>query len=381
MLRLIYAVLCFATSLLAIVPAPTHFAWELSVLVTEFGWILALASLFALLPGWRATRNGRIAAGIAIVAFLIALTPIVRARSVASTLPGALNDRFGNSTSEIVGANIGRSTPFSFADLVRGVPVPNVQVRTLSYAHRITGDLQLGLYTQPHTQPLPIVLVIHGGSWQSGDRTQLAPLNKYLAAHRYAVAAMSYRFAPQHPFPAPLDDAHEALAYLKTNAQTLGLDASRIAIIGRSAGGQLALLAAYIAHDPSIRGAISFYGPTDMVWGYEHPSRKPVMDSRKILEDYLAGTPTSAPNTYTAASPLHFASDRVPPTLMIHGIRDELVSIENSRRLDRALTSTHVPHLLIELPWATHGCDYNFSGPCGQLSTYAIERFLAHVMR
>jgi acetyl esterase/lipase len=381
LLRLIFALVCCALAFLAVVPAPTHLAWELAILVSEWGYVLAVVVLVLVLPGWRHGPRGGIAAGLAVAAALLVLSPLVRARRIARALPDQLESSFGRSGAQAQHSPLGRTTPLSLRDLLLLVRTPKVPVRTLTYAHRSTGDMQLDLYARQQMPPLPIVLMIHGGSWQSGDRTQLASLNKYLADHGYAVAAISYRFAPEHPFPAALQDARDALAYLKSNAPALGLDSTRIALVGRSAGGQLALLTAYTAHDPAVRGAVSFYGPTDMRWGYEHPSRKLVLDSKKVLEDYLAGTPATAPATYDNASPLHFAASDAPPTLMIHGVRDELVSIENSRRLDRALADAHVPRLLVELPWATHGCDFNFSGPCGQLSTYAVERFLLRVMR
>jgi acetyl esterase/lipase len=69
------------------------------------------------------------------------------------------------------------------------------------------------------------------------------------------------------------------------------------------------------------------------------------------------------------------------PTLLIHGEKDELVWVRQSERLDAKLAAAHRPHLFLKLPWATHGCDYNFNGPCGQISTYAIENFLGEVMR
>jgi acetyl esterase/lipase len=70
-----------------------------------------------------------------------------------------------------------------------------------------------------------------------------------------------------------------------------------------------------------------------------------------------------------------------PPTLLIHGGRDELIGEEQSERLAVRLAAYGRQQFLLALPWATHGCDINFSGPCGQLSTYAIERFIAAVTK
>jgi acetyl esterase/lipase len=242
--------------------------------------------------------------------------------------------------------------------------------------------LRLDLYQPPSfPQPAPCVIVIHGGSWRSGDSKQLAPLNAYLAAHGYIVAAINYRLAPRWRFPAARDDVIAVLNYLKAHADSLHLDPHRFVLIGRSAGGELALLVAYTQHDPSIRGVVSFYGPTDMHWSWANPGNPLVIDTHDIFRAYLGGSPQEFPANYDAASPIRFVDASIPPTLLIHGGRDELVSPRQSERLAERLAKAGVPHFLLRLPWATHAGDFNFSGPMGQISTYAIERFLIAVMR
>jgi acetyl esterase/lipase len=195
------------------------------------------------------------------------------------------------------------------------------------------------------------------------------------------VASIDYRLAPKFHHPAASDDVDRAIRFLKANASQLQLDASRIVLIGRSAGGQLALLTAYTSDDPAIRGVVAFYPPSDQNYGYEHPSNPAVINSREVLEGFLGGTPTTIPNAYREASPVNFVSASTPPTLLIHGVKDELVSVNQSDLLDARLVATKRPHLYLRFPWATHGCDYFFNGLCGQISTYAIERFLSAVMK
>ena len=241
--------------------------------------------------------------------------------------------------------------------------------------------LRLDYYQPPKaSRPSPCVIVIHGGSWRSGDSKQLAPLNPYLAARGYAVAAINYRLAPASRFPAARDDVIAAFNYLKSNADSLHLDPQRFVLLGRSAGGELALLVAYTQNDPAIRGVISFYGPTDMYWSYANPGNPLVIDTHDILHAYLGGSPKDVPENYDAASPIQFIDTSTPPTLLIHGNRDELVSVRQSERLAERLAQAGAPHFLLHLPWATHAGDFNFSGPFGQISTYATERFLVAVM-
>jgi acetyl esterase/lipase len=292
-----------------------------------------------------------------------------------------MSDAFGvarPSSTEVAAA---RAAPLVAADLLSGVRSPSVASQSVVYARVNSQDLRLDVYPPPRGGPAPGVLVIHGGSWQGGDSGQLAALNRYLAARGYLVAALNYRFAPTWIFPAALEDVRAALGYLQANAATIGLDPQRIALLGRSAGGQLALLAAYAVADPAIKGVVSFYGPADMVYGYENPANPRVIDSRGILEAYLGGPPTDVPEAYRRASPIELVGPDSPPTLLIHGGRDELVSPMQSERLAARLEEAGRPHLLLRLPWATHGFDFSFNGPGGQLSTYAIERFLGVVLR
>ena len=358
----------------------------LAIGVTEWGHIFALIALIPLLPGWSRGATGRIAAVLGVLAFILSLSPLARAVPVAGDLPGRLTAAFGASTPRFLANAFPRSSPLSAASLFGGVDSPPVAVSTRTYLVRDGRPLELDVYRSASGNAAgialaPVIVVIHGGSWRGGSRGDLAPLNRYLAARGYLVAAVSYRFAPAHPYPAASQDVNAAVAWLKNNASILGGDTSRIALIGRSAGGQLALLAAYTANDPAIRGAVGFYASTDQKYGYEHPTNPRVLNSTEILQNFLSGSPATAAEAYRSSSPINHVGSHTIPTLLIHGTRDELVFVTQSERLARRLSAAGRPHLFLELPWATHGCDFNFSGPCGQLSTYAIERFLASVMR
>jgi acetyl esterase/lipase len=381
-LRLLFALVVFGLSLLAVFPAPTYLGWQLSILVTEWGHVLAGIALL-LLVGSRSTAAGRIASFLGVIAILLALSPLLRARSYALAVPGAVTSAFGGrNPSQGVGA-AARVRPLAYRDLITGVQSPETRMDTATYVVRNRKPLGLDLYrpASQSSRPLPVVVMIHGGSWRGGSRSELSGLNRYLAARGYAVAAISYRLAPEYRHPAASEDLHSAVQFLKSNALRFGLDATRIALIGRSAGGQLALLEAYTSKDPAIRGVVAFYPPSDQVFGYENPSNPRVINSIEVLENYLGGNPRTKPDAYRTASPINFVSSSTVPTLLIHGDKDELVWVRQSERLDAKLAAANRPHLLLRLPWATHSCDYNFNGPCGQISTYAVENFLGEVMR
>lgn len=382
-LRLLFALAVFLVSLLAVLPAPTYLAWQLSIGATEWGHFLALIALIVFLPGWGRTATGRISAFLGVIAFLLGLSPLLRASTIAQALPGQMASAFGGRNVLATQGAPARSKPLAYRELFTGVQSPSIRIDTVTFVSRNGKPLGLDLYrpANPSGGVLPLVISIHAGSWRGGSRGDLPELNRYLAARGYAVAAVSYRFAPEHPHPAASEDVHSAIQFLKSNARRLGLDPTRIALAGRSAGGQLALLEAYTARDPAIRGAIGLYAPSDQVFGYENPSNPRVLNSTAILEAYLAGNPRTAPKAYRTASPINFVDGSTVPTLLVHGAKDELIWVRQSERLDGKLAAANRPHFFLKLPWATHGCDYNFNGPCGQLSTYAIENFLGEVMR
>lgn len=354
----------------------------LKILATEWGHLLALpAALVAAMPSRRRNRSAWLGHALGLLAALLSLSPLARARRVARQLPAQLTAAFGESVPRSTPSVPARPAPLVLIDVLRGVRLGSARKRRVAYIRRGERELELDLYWPAHAVPAaPCLIVVHGGSWRGGDSSQAPELNTYLAARGYVVAALNYRLLPEHPFPAARDDVVAAIEYLKANAAELGIDPQQLVLLGRSAGGQLALLVAYTANEPAIRGVIAFYAPTDMVHGYEHPARKSVIDGISLVEMYLGGNPTSVPEIYAAAAPVTHAGPGCPPTLLIHGGQDNLVAPIQSERLAERLAAAGCQHMYLNLPWATHGCDFNFSGPSGQLSAYAIERFLAAVV-
>jgi acetyl esterase/lipase len=380
-LRLLAGAAMAALAATSLVDAPVWPLLVLRILVTELGYALALPAV-ALLAAGSDTPTGRVGSALGLLAAGLGLAPALRAAQIGRRLPEQLAAAFGEATPRAGPGALPRPAPLVIADLLRGVTSPLVRRSRRVYVVRDGQPLSLDLYQPAHAEgAAPGVLVVHGGSWEHGDSTEMASLNRYLAARGYIVAAINYRLSPAHPFPAARDDVLAALSYLKANAAAIGLDPARIVLLGRSAGGQLALLVAYTAADPAIRGAIGFYPATDLAYGYDHPCDPRLLDGCAIVRLYLGGAPDKIPATYAAASPITFAGPAAPPTLLVHGLRDELVEPAQSERLAARLAQADRPHLLLRLPWATHGYDANFSGPAGQLSTYAVERFLAAVTK
>jgi acetyl esterase/lipase len=228
----------------------------------------------------------------------------------------------------------------------------------------------------------PCVVMIHGGGWDNGDRKQLPELNHHLARLGYAVAAVSYRLAPQTVWPGQAQDVRAAVDYLKTHAEELGVDPARLVLMGRSAGGQIATAVAYGFPDTAVRGAVSFYGPHDQVFAWGFSREDDILNAVKLLRQYLGGSPKEAPEAYRTASAYLIATKQnAVPTLLVHGAMDSMVWRKQSERMHAKLDELGVANAFVSLPWATHACDFNAKGPSGRVSWQALEWFLAAVTR
>ena len=163
----------------------------------------------------------------------------------------------------------------------------------------------------------PGVIVLHGGGWRMGDRGMVAPAATMLAELGFIALAVEYRLLGEAPWPAPLEDVVAALRSAIDQADLLGIDPSHLFVMGYSAGGHLALLAATQHGAPAVAGVASFFAPTKL--GPEHAG--------------MLGVATSA---LAELSPMTFA-DRMPPAILFAGDGDRMVPASNAIELHSAI--------------------------------------------
>jgi acetyl esterase/lipase len=237
------------------------------------------------------------------------------------------------------------------------------------------------------------VIVVHGGSWNGGARNDFPQWNRLLAAHGYTVFDIDYRLAPQPNYLSAAGDVKCAVRWVKNHAAEFKVAPKRIAVLGRSAGAHLVLLAAYSADDARlpatscmgdgtsevVRAVVSFYAPTDLLWAYDNPANRLVIDGPATLIRFLGGSPRESDEIserFVLASPVAHVSSKTPPTLLIHGGQDQLVRSENMTRLASRLKESNAPHKTLFIPYAQHGFDYNFNGFGAQIAQSEILDFL-----
>ena len=202
--------------------------------------------------------------------------------------------------------------------------------------------------------PFAAVLLVHGGGWSSGDRTQAArALRGPLAAAGLAWIALDYRLAPRHRHPAAVEDVRAAVVWTKTHATALGLDAGRLALVGESAGGHVVVSAAVSAgEDARVAAVVPFFAPVDLEADTERrgglSSSLRALFGREAVDD-------ATRVVLREASPLRQVRPGLPPFLLVHGTADMSVPYEQSLRLREALRSADVPCAFVTVPDGTHG--------------------------
>jgi acetyl esterase/lipase len=377
-------------ALLIILPAPSYYLWMAAVGVSEWSVWLLLAGLISLACGGSALlidrRSARARSGVilSLVMVVCASVPVIGAYRTAARRGVSLSwSRYflgaGRADARVM-IDVQRDVEFATPDGI-SLRLDVYQPRHFTRGEPQADDAPAAL--------LPAIIVIHGGSWSGGTKNDFASYDRWLAASGRVVFDVEYRLANDaQRFPAQIMDIKCAIAWVKNHAPQYHVDPGRLALLGRSAGGQLALLAAYTADDPTlqpgdcdvkdtrVRAVISLYGPTDLAWDYAHPGRPDVIDTRRVLENYLGGSPTSAPQVYVSASPIEHVNAQSPPTLFLHGGHDQLVLSENVGRIIPKLEGAGVPFTYIYLPWANHGFDYNFNGWSSQIAQAEIGKFL-----
>jgi len=362
-----------------VLPPPNYFLLRFAVGAPELAAWLIVASLVGValaLPRATTTTSARFAIAACIVSIALAGSVFVRFRATAA--------RFDEATRALSAepAQPLRRTRLSLADLFRGIPVGRARItRGVVFAQPDNKPLTIDVYQPESAGPHPIVVQIYGGAWRNGAPGDFAKFAQWLAGGGYTVFAIDYRHSPQWHWPAHLDDVSTALTWIASHATEYGGDTSRVALLGRSAGAHLALLAAYRPTPLRVRGVVGFYAPVDLTDAYKNPPKPDPLDIRSVEKAFIGASPDQMPEQYAAASPISYTLGRVPPTLLIFGGRDNIVEPRYGRQLRDALTASgnHVAYL--EIPWAEHAFDEIFNGPSSQLALFYTERFLAAVTR
>lgn len=349
-----------------IFPAPSYYIWLYSVAVSEwslwFGLFALLGIILAVISKSPTVLYFSLLIGGS--AFLISLYPYFSSLSAAKEKGIPLS--FGQYFAALTG---GKQKEISF--------------QTRVFSQRNEADLKVDIYLPNGEKPSNQVsiIVIHGGSWSGGVRNDFPQWNSWFAENGFTVFDIDYTLAPQPNYLSAIGDVKNAIEWVKQNAPEFNVSPDKIVLLGRSAGAHLALISAYSTNktENRVRGVISVYAPTDLIWDYDNLANEYVIDGRGTLSAFLGGNPhqsTEIREKYLFASPIEHISAETPPTLLIHGGKDQLVRLENMYRLADKLNASNIINETLYIPYGQHGFDYNINGWGSQITKTAILNFV-----
>jgi len=224
-----------------------------------------------------------------------------------------------------------------------------VVARDLTYGTAGATELKLDLaMPKEGSGPFPAIVFLHGEGWRAGNRRQMSHFIEGVARMGYVGVTVEYRLVPAARFPAQVEDCKAALRWLRANAGKYRVDPGRIGVVGFSAGGHLAAMLGVTGEN--VQAVVSFFGPTDF------STRDWPRDlEREVIVPFLGGSFADIPAVYERASPISHVTKDSAPFLLFHGSEDELVSVDQSKRLAERLKSFGVPVRLVVLEGEKHG--------------------------
>jgi acetyl esterase/lipase len=359
--------------------------WVIQMLLGEFSWIPTLLGVTAV--GVGVSGRKRSSWGIVLGAFGViwSVVPFWQTREATRLNEMAMRRGLGEDyMRHIPPAQRARLRQRRWSletSLISAGPLKNAYVveRDIVYHATPQRPLLLDVYC-PQVPPArgdlySAVIVVHGGAWRYGDKGEVFTAhNQYLASQGYVVFDIQYRLSDEAKHPAPLEDIRAAVRWVKHYSAAYRVDGEKVALLGRSAGGHLALLTAYRANEPGGEGTdvcavVAIYPPTDLRMWYA--------PAESDIAHYLHGVPDEHPENYASTSVLEYARGGLPPTLLVQGYRDDLVLPSHSELLHNKLSATDTRVVTLRFPWSRHGFDAFLPGLASQSAQYDIDRFLA----
>jgi acetyl esterase/lipase len=271
--------------------------------------------------------------------------------------------------------------------LVPAFPKDTKKLLNIAYVTNGHQRQKLDLFVPPGaTNPLPLIIWVHGGAWQGGSKEN-PPALRFLQ-RGYAVASLNYRLSQHAIFPAQIEDCKAAVRWLRAHAGENNLDPQRFAVWGASAGGHLAALLGTagdvkaldvgenLEFSSRVQAVVDFFGPTDLTQMSKYaPTNSPIdHDATNAPEALLVGGAVQENKDKCAkANPVTYVTADDPPFLIMHGDKDNLVPYQQSELLRDALQKAGVPVTFKLVEGAGHG----FGG--GEIDRQVTEFFDAQL--
>jgi acetyl esterase/lipase len=227
--------------------------------------------------------------------------------------------------------------------------------------------LPLDLYRPATSQPVPLVIWVHGGGWKSGTKNGAGPALALLE-RGYAVASVEYRLSGEAIFPAAIEDCKAAVSFLRLNANKYQLDPHRFGVWGSSAGGHLVALLGttndvndFDTHpvtkksSSAVQAICNWFGPTDFLRMDDFPGKIHHDGPDSPESRFIGGPIQDRAKQVQKANPISYVTANDPPFLILHGENDQLVPFQQSQLLHDALQKAGVQSELYRVKNGDHG--------------------------
>jgi acetyl esterase/lipase len=205
------------------------------------------------------------------------------------------------------------------------------------------------------TDSTKLIILVHGGAWVSGDKSDFASFIPVIQQRfpDYAIANINYRLATAtaNHFPTQENDMKSAIDFLMQRSTDYHISQKMI-LLGASAGAHMVLLQAYKYSSSKVLAVVDFFGPTDLGDLYNFYSSNP--STQTIFQLLMNGTPTGNASLYTQSSPINFVTAQSCPTIIFHGDADVVVPISQSLALKNKLSSFGIANQMTSYPNLGH---------------------------
>ncbi|MDI1312521.1 alpha/beta hydrolase [Prosthecobacter sp.] len=258
----------------------------------------------------------------------------------------------------------------------------------IEYAKVGETSLKLDLH-RPQGENPPLIVYVHGGGWRAGSKKDVPIADLYDKG--FAIASVEYRLSTQAVFPAQAHDIKAAIRFLRANAGLFHLNATKIAIIGSSAGGHLAALVGvtngskelegklgeHLDQSSNAQAIVSYYGASNLATILSQSTPQGLDFRIPALKLLLGDTPDKKPALAKLASPVDHLDKNDPPLLLIHGDADPQMPPQQSQELAKAYQALGLPVTLLLLPGSLHGGSEFYNDE----RTSLVAKFLDKVLR
>ncbi len=256
------------------------------------------------------------------------------------------------------------SVGFALGLLVLGAGCQGIKIKkelNVPYGEAAGQTLLLDMFqlAAPATTPRPALILVHGGAWSAGDKSEFSSFVPMLVKEGYVVFAVNYRLVTTdaNHWPAQLDDTQRAVRWVRAHADRYGVDSRRVGAIGGSAGGQIVAClgtsdtrdnsdASLAVYSSRVSCVVTMSGPTDLTENMALKVKQGDWTNEQV-RILLGGTPTEVPSLARSASPLLHVDARSAPTYIVQGKNDEIVPVDQAKRFDAALKKAGVDSWLL----------------------------------